>query len=222
MPRNARPDAGHATDAALPDARAQESIPWDFDLTPAIDARINALAHAGRNDPVARNELHSLLSGKIARFLAPWRGRPTALGDFADIRQESFLVFAGLVADWPGEGSFARYFLGFFPWRLRHAIEAHARRWPLDRLVIVPERVLLDDLSPVEDTTDPLIALWPLAVDDRQLLALRLAAGYSVAEAAHLLGWSRRKGFRRWRALVARLSQDPAATPVADDHRCAS
>ncbi|HET7041563.1 MAG TPA: hypothetical protein VFI13_06075 [Gemmatimonadales bacterium] len=200
----------------------QEAIPWDFDLTPAIDARLNALARAGRADPAARNELHALLSGKIARFLAPWRDRPAAIGDFADIRQEAFLVFAALVADWPGEGSFARYFLGFFPWRLRHAIDAYARRWPTDRLIVIPDRALLDDFAPAEATADPLISLWPLAADDLPLLTLRLSAGYSVAEAARLLGWSRRKGFRRWRALVARLSRDPGAAPTTDDHRRAS
>ena len=85
----------------------------DFDLTPELEVTLNALARAGRDDPAARNELFARLSGKIARFLAPWRGRPSALGDFADLQQEAFIVFAGLVADWPGEGSFARYFFGF-------------------------------------------------------------------------------------------------------------
>jgi DNA-directed RNA polymerase specialized sigma24 family protein len=214
-----RPSADQTLDAARPTTHDQEAIPWDFDLTPAIDTRLNALARAGRDDPAARNELHTLLSGKIARFLAPWRDRPVAIGDFADIRQESFLVFADLVADWPGEGSFARYFLGFFPWRLRHAIDAYARRWPLDRLVVIPDHALLDDPAPTEAAADPLTPLWPLAADDRQLLTLRLSAGYSVEEAARLLGWSRRKGFRRWRALVARLSRDPAAVLDTGEHR---
>ena len=177
---------------------------WDFELTPALDARLNALALAGRDDPAARNALHALLAGKIARFLAPWRGRRIALGDFDDLRQESFLVFADLVADWSGEGSFARYFLGFFPWRLRHAVEAHERRWPADRLLIVPDGVLLAADPGVEDAPDPLLPFWPLADEDRRFLLLRLR-GHTVAEAARLLGWPRRTGFRRWRALVARL-----------------
>lgn len=187
------------------------TLPWDFDLTPAIEAHLDALARAGRRDPAARNELYRLLEGKIARFLAPWRGKETALGDFADIRQEAFLVFAALVADWPGTGSFARYFLGFFGWRLRHAVEAQERRWPTDRILIIPERALLDGLLDEDDPTDPLLSLWPLADDDRLLLALRLLGGYSVAEIGQLLGWSRRTAYRRWRALVARLTPpDPA------------
>jgi DNA-directed RNA polymerase specialized sigma24 family protein len=195
------------------DYRLPTDIPWDFDLTPAIEAHLDALAHAGRHDPAARNELHRLLSGKIERFLAPWRGREIALGEFADLRQESFLVFAALVNDWPGNGSFARYFFGFFGWRLRHAVEAHARRWPADKLLIIPEGSLIDALLDDENPTDPLLLLWPLAEDDRLLLALRLIGGYSVAEIAPLLGWSRRTAFRRWRDLVARLGQ-PAAAPT--------
>lgn len=194
------------------DPRPTMDISWDFDLTPAIEAHLDALAHAGRHDPAARNELHRLLSGKIERFLAPWRGRDTALGEFADLRQEAFLVFAALVADWPGTGSFARYFFGFFGWRLRHAIEAHARRWPADKLLIIPEGSLIDALLDDKQPTDPLLPLWPLAEDECLLLALRLIGGYTVAEIAPLLGWSRRTAFRRWRDLVARLGQpDPAA-----------
>lgn len=194
------------------DARRTTDIPWDFDLTPTIEAHLDALARAGRHDPAARNELHRLLSGKIERFLAPWRGRDTALGEFADLRQEAFLVFAALVNDWPGSGSFARYFFGFFGWRLRHAVEAHARRWPADKLLIIPEGSLIDALLDDENPTDPLLLLWPLSEDDRLLLALRLIGGYTVAEIAPLLGWSRRTAFRRWRDLIARLGQpDPAA-----------
>ncbi len=188
------------------DYRLPTTLPWDFNLTPAIEAHLDALARAGRTNPAARNELHRLLSGKIARFLAPWRGQELAIGDFADLRQESFLVFVGLVTSWPGTGSFARYFLGFFPWRLRHAIEAHKRRWPTERLLIIPERDLLDSLSAEDEPHDPLLPFWPLSADERLLLALRLLGGYSVAEIAHLLGWSRRTAFRRWRTLASRLT----------------
>jgi len=187
------------------DARATTHDPaWNFELTPELDARLNTLALAGRDDPAARNALHALLAGKIARFLAPWRGRRIALGDFDDLRQESFLVFADLVADWSGEGSFARYFLGFFPWRLRHAIEAHERRWPTARLLVVPDHTLLAADPGAEDAPDPLLPFWPLTDEDRRFLLLRLR-GHTVAQAARLLGWPRRTGFRRWQALVARL-----------------
>ncbi len=186
-------------------------LPSDFDLTPAIDARLNALARAGRHDPAARNELHRHLVGKIARFLAPWRGRHLALGDNADLQQEAFLVFAALVADWPDDGSFVCYFLGFFPWRLRHAIEAHERRWPTARLVVIPDLILLDQTPATADPADPLLPFLPLPDDDRRLLALRLRGGHTVAEAAHLLGWSRRTTFRRWHALLTRLAR-PAPT----------
>jgi DNA-directed RNA polymerase specialized sigma24 family protein len=222
MQHDTRSAADQTPDSTHPAPHDQEVIPWDFDLTPTIEARLNALAQAGRDDPAARNELHALLSGKIARFLAPWRDRPAAIGDFADLRQESFLVFADLVADWPGEGSFARYFLGFFPWRLRHAIDAYARRWPSDRLVVFPDRALLDDRSTTDAGADPLTPFWPLATDERHLLTLRLIAGCSIEESARLLGWSRRTTFRRWRALIARLSQDPSDDLNRGERRRAS
>ncbi len=215
-PRTTTRCLSHAPAPAIPlphDPRptTHDSPDWDFELTPALDARLNALALAGRDDPAARNALHALLAGKIARFLAPWRGRRIALGDFADLRQESFLVFADLVLDWSGAGSFARFFLGFFPWRLRHAIEAHERRWPADRLLIIPDHALRAAEPGAEDAPDPLLPFWPLADEDRRFLLLRLR-GHNVEEASRLLGWTRRTGFRRWRALVARLGSGGGET----------
>src|SRR5207248_7004738 len=112
---------------------ASRPVAGDFQLTPGVEASLNALARAGREDPAARNELYAALGLKVARFLAPYRGWELSGMEFADVEQEAFLVFVGLVADWGGTGSFGRYFLGFFPWRLRHAVDAGERQWPRGR-----------------------------------------------------------------------------------------
>jgi DNA-directed RNA polymerase specialized sigma24 family protein len=197
----------------------------DFDLSPTLEDHINALAIAAKQSPRARNQLHALLAGKIARFLRPWRGRCPALGDYADLQQESFLLFAALVADWSGEGSFARYFLGFFPWRLRHAIEAQDRRWPTDRLVLLPASNLLASLYATIDPTADATLLAGCSSDERLLLTLRLLDGYTVTEVASILGWSRRTTYRRWRKVLAALTTGlpaPPAALMADDTEAAA
>ncbi len=210
-PRIVSPYVRHAPPIAI-HGRENARTPLDFDLTPALEATLNALAHAGRHDPAARNELYARLSGKIPRFLAPWRGRQTALGDFADLQQEAFLIFATMIADWPGEGSFVRYFFAFFPWRLRHAIAWHDRRWPQHRLVIVPHEDLqaLAHDEPTALSDDGWLILGDFAPDDRRLLALRLA-GYNLPEVAERFGWSLSTAARHWRALRERLSEQLAA-----------
>lgn len=189
-------------------AGGRPAVAGDFELTPAVEAAIDALALAGRpglaGAAAARNELYEALGLKTARFLAPYRRRHLALGEFADIEQEAFLVFARLVADWRGEGSFARYFLGFFPWRLRHAVAAHERRWPRERLAP------LDDASPAHGVgegieLDLATQFGPLEEWERRLLTLRLLEDRPLEEVAPLLGWSRRTAFRRWRELLGRL-----------------
>ena len=192
------------------------AIPDDFELTPEVEAAIDALALAGRADPDARNALYGALTFKIARFLAPYRGRAHAAGEFADVEQEAFVVFAGLVADWPGSGTFARYFLGYFPWRLRHAVEAHERRWPRDRLLVIPHeaygsaarRAPRPDPAPEVDLA---VELGPLTDEERRLLALRILEDRALDEIAPLFGWSRRTAFRRWRALLDRLGRELGA-----------
>ena len=79
-------------------ARGATGVAGDFELTPEVEAALDALARAARHDPAARNELYAALELKIARFLAPYRGRTTAAGEFEDLAQEAFLVFVDLVA----------------------------------------------------------------------------------------------------------------------------
>jgi DNA-directed RNA polymerase specialized sigma24 family protein len=194
-----------ATAAATPPA----TVAPDFELTPAVHLWLNDLARAARTDPAVRNELHRLLQLKIARFLAPYRGWRSAIGGYDDIAQEAFLVFAQLVADWSGQGSFAAYFFGFFPWRLRHAIAYYERRWPTSRLTVVPDDDdLFEQELPDVATILPLTSLTPLPPTERQLLSLRLATGLPVADLALPLGCSRRTLFRRWRQLVNHIERE--------------
>lgn len=191
-----------------PSSPTTDRAPLDWDLTPALEAELSALARAGRADADARNALFARLQVKIARFLAPWRNQQTALGGDDDLRQEAFVIFADLVTGWPGEGSFARYFLAFFPWRLRHAIAHHERRWPRSRLVLLPhEEIGALAHAAAAPTDDAWLALGDLAPHEARLLALRLA-GHSLTAAADLLGWSHRTTARRWRILRARLADD--------------
>ena len=183
----------------------------DFDLTPALEAWLNDLARAARTDPAARNELYRLFDLKIARFLAPYRTWQSAIGGYDDIAQEAYLVFAQLVADWPGQGSFAAYCFGFFPWRLRRAIAYYERRWPTNRLTVVPDDDdLFEQELPDVATILPLTALAPLPPVERRLLALRLTTDLPIADLALPLGWSRRTVFRRWQELVAYLERELA------------
>ncbi|HEX5505029.1 MAG TPA: hypothetical protein VFW96_20605 [Thermomicrobiales bacterium] len=207
--------------AAEPAREVAASVGGDFELTPAVEAALDGLARAARHDPEARNELYVALELKIARFLAPYRGRTTAAGEYDDLAQEAFLVFVDLVAGWRGEGSFARYFLGFFPWRLRHAVEAHERRWPLGRrLVYASDRALarragdpLAGLAPALDLAAAAAALTPA---ERTLLRCWLLEDRRIEDAARRLGWSRRTAYRRWHALLDRLAANPRLAAGAE------
>jgi len=134
-------------------------------------------------------------------------------------------VFVGLVVDPPGSGSFARYFLASFRWRLWRVVRSHERRWSPARLV--PWREEGDDAADGRDLHaregapppavawrgDAHAALAPetalLAADlclgpgDRRLLRLRAPEDRSVEECAAALGWSGRTAYRRWAAPAA-------------------
>lgn len=100
----------------------------DFNVSRDIEEHIDTLAVAGRTCAVARNALYELLAFKIQRFTGPLLVRFAAVGEVDQVQVIAFLVFAEMVIGWGGEGSFVRFFLGFFKWRLRHALEKEERR----------------------------------------------------------------------------------------------
>ena len=220
--------AREGTKAAPPEARADvggagadgPAVGGDFELTPEVVAALDALARATRDDSAARNDLYAALALKIARFLAPYRRRTRRAGgavlDFAEVEQEAFLVFAGLVGEWDGAGSFARYFLVFFPWRLSHAVRAYERRWPHRRLVPLRDESGGSEVpcpapagpAGVEQEAELAAQVGPLSAEERWLLRLRIEDDWRLEEVALLFGWSRRTTFRRWRALLDRLERE--------------
>lgn len=188
----------------------------DFELSWGLERDLDRLARAARIEPAARNALYAALAFKVRRFLAPYRARVTAVGDFEDLEQESFLVFVGLVSSWRGTGSFVRYFLGFFPWRLRHAIEAHQSRWPRERLVPWDaERA--SDIAAGADIACALLPpeLGSLSAPEAELLRLHVMEDLPLTAIAPRFGWSRRTIFRRWAALRARLASMLSAPGVS-------
>lgn len=188
----------------------------DFELSWGLERELDRLARAARIEPVARNALYAALAFKVRRFLAPYRARVTAVGDFEDLEQEAFLVFVGLVTSWRGTGSFVRYFLGFFPWRLRHAIEAHQSRWPCERLVPWDaERA--PDIAAGGDIACALLPpeLGSLTATEAELLRLHVMEDLPLATIAPRFGWSRRTIFRRWADLRSRLAAMLSAPDVS-------
>jgi RNA polymerase sigma factor (sigma-70 family) len=199
----------------------------DFDPTPDLDARLNALALQARTDPVARNALYAALSFKIARFVRRYHYRVARLHvcDLEDIAQEGFVVFCDLVRSWPGRESFLGYFFSRFPWRLARAVDQLERGWPADRLepLTVP-----DDLAQDLDVTahvlhmprmprmlrtqpDPadlfLLSELGAGLDARSRAVLELHIGYGLhlSEIARLLGMRQRAMYHLWDRLLAEL-----------------
>lgn len=184
----------------------------DFDPTPDLDARLNALALRARTDPAARNALYAALSFKIARFVRRYRYRVERLHvcDLEDITQEGFIVFCDLVQSWPGRDSFLGYFFSRFPWRLARAVDQIERGWPVERLQPLDAP---DDATPSMPRTLPdsadLFLLSELGAgldsQSRTVLELHIGYGLHLSEIARLLGVRQRAMYHLWDHLLAEL-----------------
>ncbi|HET9014235.1 MAG TPA: sigma-70 family RNA polymerase sigma factor [Thermomicrobiaceae bacterium] len=183
----------------------------DFDPTPDLDARLNALARRAQTDPAARNTLYAALDFKIDRFVRRYHYRADRLHvcEPEDIAQEGFLVFADLVQKWPGQESFLGYFFSRFPWRLARAIDQLERGWPADRLqpLEAPDDLPPSEparLDPVDDATlsDLIAGLDP---QSRKVLELRVDHGLRLKEIARMLDLDQRAMYSLWHHLLAQL-----------------
>ncbi len=175
----------------------------DFDATPEIETRLNALAWRAKTDPGARAELYDLLELKVRRFVGRYRARQGHLRvcQLDDISQEAFVVFCDIVASWPGEESFLGFFLSRFPWRLARAVDVMERGWSGARLL--PLAALGESIPDPDDPIDLFqlaeigATLSPTA---RLVLQLHIGHGLRLVEIARVLGIPQRAIYRIWQA----------------------
>ena len=180
--------------------------PGDFDLTPELEADLDRLAVAARDDPDARNALYERLRFKIERFtraqrnVAPWL-------EPDELTSEAFLVLADLAIGWRGQ-HFGRYFLVAFPLRLHRTLRhtrhqppgepdeeptADAERAPIERVVHDPRLELALRIIDLETV---------LTLEERLLLRRRLRDDASLPTLAARMGVSLRTLQRRWQTIV--------------------
>lgn len=186
------------------------------EIIPAFERSIAPLAMAAKGgDEGARNLLYAVFEPKVARFVrrirAPYAPPgSSAAWDAEDVRQEAFLVFAALVADWPPEIPFARYFLSHYPWRLRDAVyRGIARRGlPPRATAVTLDRALwlTDGSAAAEEARAQLEAIAAALPPPRgEILRRHVGDGDSLTAIATHLGLGRRTVTRHWAAIVATL-----------------
>lgn len=110
----------------------EERVSLKIPPTGRIDAetvaRVQRIAESARSgDMAARDQLFVALRPRLNRIswvLKPWPNSPgvTGIWDRDDVRQETWLVFAELLAAWDGKVGFIPYLLARFTWRLRDRI----------------------------------------------------------------------------------------------------
>jgi DNA-directed RNA polymerase specialized sigma24 family protein len=175
---------------------------------------LTMVAHEARaGDPAARNALYVACAPKIDRFVRRYRVVTTGIDrcpafDFEDLQQEAFLIFAAMVAAWPGGESFCAYFLGHFPWELKNAVR---------RLAAVNRPGLhigagrfVDQLADGSAAGAEAVALLEviaatMPAPDGDILLWRVRDGDTFAAIARRLGASRRTVMRAWERIVGEL-----------------
>ncbi len=225
---NHAPNHPHPDPWPLPPAPSSLVLGANDEIIPAFERSIAPLAMAakgnGEQAEHARNLLYAVFEPKIARFArrirAPYAPPgSTAPWDADDVRQEAFLVFAALVADWPPTIPFARYFLSHYPWRLRDAVyRGLARRGLPPRTVAVAlDRThwLADGSAAAAEARAHLEAIAAALPPPRdEILRRHIGDGESLTAIARQLGLGRRTVTRHWAAILAtlRAAEDSGVT----------
>ena len=183
------------------------------EFTPGLERLLNTVAiRAQGGDWTARDALFQSFSVKLRRICytipVPYNDLDmTGTWDNDDVWQEGWLVFAAIVERWDAEGSFSRYLLAQFPWRLRDAVRANLRRTAIPPRWTSASGTIDDGMvscpMAAERLEDVEIAccLAPLTPRDRDLIDIRRAGGPGLSETASALGVSERTVSRRLTSL---------------------
>ncbi|MDQ6602232.1 MAG: sigma-70 family RNA polymerase sigma factor, partial [Chloroflexota bacterium] len=181
------------------------------------DIWLGKLAGAARaGDRGARDALWLAVGPRLAQMAhrAAW-AFPTLERD--DAVQETFPIFAGLVATWPGPeatgAGFATYLFGMFRWRLYSILRTYERRFPAtttawntgaERYAIAPPPVH----APVawhEYGVDFPAFIARLPDHEQEILLLRIREGLDTRDIAARLGLTPRTVSRHWNVTLGRL-----------------
>ncbi len=189
--------------------------PWH--VSEEEDVWLGQLARAARaGDRGARDALWLSVGPRLAQMAhrAAW-AFPTLERD--DAVQETFPIFAGLVATWPGPeatgAGFATYLFGMFRWRLYSLLRAYERRLPAttapwnsgaERHAVTPSRAH----APVawhEYGIDFPAFVARLPDHEREIFLLRIQDGLDTRTIAARLGLTPRTVSRHWNVTLRRL-----------------
>jgi RNA polymerase sigma factor (sigma-70 family) len=195
-------------------------------VSPADDALLTTIARRARDgDRAARDLLWRAFAPRLEPALRRvgrmvyqrhWVWRDERPWDLDDLRQEGWLAFAELVADWHGEGSIVPYMTAYFPWRL---VKAMRRLGPLPRRASLAGAWSVaadDELDEAECAALRAAITDALSPLDATILALRIQNDLSLGTIARRLGMSRRTAYRRWRRIrrIAAAMLRPDASPA--------
>lgn len=176
-----------------------------------VDEILSDLARSAESStPSVRNALFTAYWPILQRTCqrAWWMYARRSFVQLHDVESEAFLVFAGLLDSWPGNGSFTRYLLARFIWRLRE----HIRRLN-GAAVMTDTRMGLFESTEHCYGAEMALALLDdlvreLAPFDQQLVLRKVRDGDSLARIASDLGVTRRTAERRWKTLRLTLYRD--------------
>lgn len=183
-------------------------VPTRGPIPEAIDSALSDLARAAsRRDPVIRNTLYAAYAPVLDRIGRRiwWTMARKDLVDPGDVQNEGFLVFCALLDNWSGDGSFTRYLLARFSWRLRDRVmRANGRRPPAS---VIDSLALAAFDSWEAERAMALLAelVEPLSEFDRRLVLARVVDCRSIRAIASQLGVSASTAESRWATLRLEL-----------------
>lgn len=179
-------------------------VPTRGRIPDSIDRILSDLAaDPDASTPTVRNALFTAywpLLSRISRKVW-WTTARRGYVELEDVQQEAFLTFTALLSSWSGEGSFSRFLLGRFHWRLRD----HVRQLNGREITGEPSQALGTETDDSYQSERALALLTEIVDDmspfDHQLAILRVRDGRSFGQIASDLGVSRSTVETRWKVV---------------------
>ncbi len=169
-----------------------------------MDATLSRLARDERKAlPEFRNTLLNAYWPILHRICRRtwWQFADRGVIDREDVEHEGVLLFFELLTHWSGDGSFSRYLLGRYRWRLLERTRRLSRR-PTSDQIEASLAACSNDSYAAERALDLVREIVePLSPFDRELVLLRVVDGHPFPAIGKRLGVSTSSIEARWKVL---------------------